>query len=156
MAESETYRERAKRIIESNNYMVLSTCDKKGSPWACTVLFVHDDDYNFYFQSAVDSRHALNLSENPRIAFVIFDSTQDIGSTDSIQAEGKVALVGEKEIKGVISIYTKKVFKGNNLYAERQYVPGNYLGAAEFRFFKIKVERLFTNTGPGRRSEVDL
>ncbi len=162
-----SYESRAKSMIDGNNYMVTATSDGKNDVWAATVSYVCDKEYNFYFLSAIDSRHAENISKNPNIAFQIFDSTQGIGSSDGIQAEGEAELVEEAELPGVIELYVGKFFPESRMPPTQRYPPENYGGASEFRFFKVTVSALYI-TGGGisdqraiapnneRRVEIDL
>ncbi len=161
-----SFEEKAGSIIKGNNYLVTATSDKKGSVWAATVSYVTDSDYNFYFLSAVDSRHAENISVNPKVAFEVFDSRQQIGSSDGVQAEGTAELVGDKDLPKVIGLYSNKFFPGSKVTPLERYPPENYSGASEFRFFKITISVLYV-TGGGtaqgayepnneRRVEIDL
>ncbi len=146
----------AKGIIKNNNYVVLSTCSKGGMPWAAAVLFVNDKDYNLHFMSAVDSRHAKNIIENPNIAGVIFDSKQPVGSSQSVQFEGIAKIVDEKkEIVKTISLYSKKAFPGSKFSPDPEFDPENYSGASEFKFFKIEPKNIFI-TGVERTEKVNL
>ena len=105
-----TYSEKARHVIETNNYVTVATTDNEGNPWAAPVFFAYDKDYNLYFLSAVDSRHAENLAQNPNIAAVIFDSTSPVGQSDGVQLEGKVIPVERKAVAKVINIYCKRLF----------------------------------------------
>ncbi len=151
-----SYEQNAKDIIASNNYFVLSTCNKNNTPWAAAILFVNDKDHNFYFMSAVDSRHAKNIIENPNIAGVIFDSKQPVGSSLSVQFEGTAKIVDTKEeIVDTIKLYSKKAFPGSKFSPDPQFDPGNYSGAAEFKFFKIEPKKIYI-TVAGGVEEVNL
>jgi uncharacterized protein YhbP (UPF0306 family) len=152
----ESYRQEARRIMQSNNYMVIATVNNNGNPWAATVLYVYDKDYSFYFLSSVDSRHAKNITEDPNVSFVIFDSDQAVGESEGIQAEGLASLVGKKSLEKVIKLYSNKVFPNSKLSPEKRYDPTNYGEASEFRFFKIKVSSVFITGTVDRRTEVHL
>lgn len=150
------YRKEAKKIVDSNKYMVLATADTEGKPWSATVAFAYDKDYNFYFISAVDSRHAENISKNPRVSFVIFDSTQDIGDSEGIQAEGRASVVERGDVEKVIGIYVKRLFPKSDMAPSEMYRPEYYSGASEFRFFRIKATGVNITGTEDRRTEVDL
>ncbi|MEM3838959.1 MAG: pyridoxamine 5'-phosphate oxidase family protein [Candidatus Micrarchaeaceae archaeon] len=150
------YEEKAKKIIVNSTYMVVGTSTKDGIPWVAPVLFVHDKDYNIYFLSAVDARHSKNLAENPNVSISIFDSNQKIGSFDGIQAEGEASLVEKGEIKKAITLYCKKVFPNSDMEPTKRYVPEDYLGASEFRFFKIKLTEIYLAGSEDRRVKVEL
>ncbi len=149
------YEEKAKKIIDNCTYMVVGTSTKGGKPWVAPVLFVYDSDFNIYFLSAIDAVHSKNLLENADVSISIFDSRQKIGFPDGVQAEGKVSLVEKGDIKKAITLYCKKVFPDSDIEPMKRYVPENYLGAAEFRFFKIKLSAVYV-TGEERRVKVEL
>ncbi|MDE1823486.1 MAG: pyridoxamine 5'-phosphate oxidase family protein [Candidatus Micrarchaeota archaeon] len=149
------YKDKAKDIIGKNMYLVLATSGKDGKPWACPVFFAHDQDYNFYFMSATDSLHVKNINENDNVGIVIFDSNVPVGNSDEVQAAGHASVVEKDDIKRVIGIYSKKLYPKSPMPPTERYRPEDYTGASEFRFYKIKTEKVFT-AGPDRRVEVDL
>lgn len=150
-----TYAEKARYIIEHNNYMIVATSDKKGKPWAAPVFFAFDKNYAFYFLSAVDSKHAENIAENPNAAVVIFDSSVPVGQSDGVQMEVKISFVPKKDLTKVITLYCDRLFPDSNIQATERYDPNEYSEPAEFRFFKVEVIQAYT-TGIERRVDIDL
>ncbi|MDE1868707.1 MAG: pyridoxamine 5'-phosphate oxidase family protein [Candidatus Micrarchaeota archaeon] len=142
----------ARSLIEGNKYMVLSTCDSSAKPWAATVFYAHDRDYNFYFISAIDTLHAKNIIENPNVAFVIFDSHTPIGRYDAVQASGVVEQLNRQDVPAAIDTYCRKLFSGTENPGAR-YDPMNYTEPAEFRIFRIRLEHIYT-TSEERRTEI--
>lgn len=69
------------KYLEEQSLMSLATVDAEGHPWAASVYFVHDDDFNFYFMSSSDSLHCQNIRVNPNVSFTIADSHQPPGGT---------------------------------------------------------------------------
>ena len=149
------FEEKAKKILSKCIYMAVGTSTNDGKPWIAPVLYVYDEDYNFYFLSAVDSLHSENILKNPNVAITIFDSHQRIGVSDGIQIEGRAELVEKGEIKKAITLYCKKVFPDSDMPATERYRSEDYLGAAEFRFFKIKPVNAYI-TGENRRIRIQL
>ena len=133
------YNKAIKHIIEKNNYISLATCGEDGAPWVNAVLYVYDSKYNFYFLSSIDSRHGGNILSNGKAAFMIFDSTQPIGSEEEIHGEGTALVIEGKELENAIKLYSKKVFKDQG--REAKSIMADYEEPAEFRFFKITVEK---------------
>ena len=150
-----SYSDKARHIIERNNYIALATADRRGNPWVAAVFFVYDDDYNFYFLSSVDSRHGKNIASNDSIAGVIFDSTSPLGSSDSVQVCGRASLVEKKDIKHVIETYVKRLFPTSKISSIKMYRPEDYLEPAEFRFFKVTPKDVYT-AGENGKVEVNL
>lgn len=149
------YDDKARQIIKDNNYLVLATSDLHSQPWASPVFYTYDDHYNFYFLSAVDSKHAENIIANKRISFAIFDSSQKVGTADGVQADAEAKLVGKSEVQKVIELYSDRLFPIPNIPPTERYDPDSYTEPSEFRFFKIVPTTLYV-TGIDRRVEVDL
>lgn len=150
-----TYEEKARAIISGNRYMVLATCNKHAKPWATPVFYTYDRRYNFYFLSAIDSRHAGNILENSDVAIAIFDSAQDIGGSDGVQLEAAAHAVEKEDLKKVIELYCKRLFPDSEIPATERYNPDEYKEPSEFRFFKAAVTKAYI-TGVDRRVEIEL
>jgi uncharacterized protein YhbP (UPF0306 family) len=146
---------KAKSIIERNKYMTVATSSKDAKPWAAAVFYVYDDEFNFYFVSAVDSLHAMNIKENPKICLEIYDSRQPIGSADQVQIIGTVEMLQKEQANKAIEIYHQRLFRISGIPAAKDYNAGDYDEPAEFRIFKVTVNKAYT-TGPDRRVEVNL
>ena len=152
----QSYNDAAKKIIEENKYMALSTCDLDKNPWGSTVFYAYDKSFDFYFMSAIDSRHAENININPKVAFVIFDSSQPMGRAESIQAEGKAVLVSAAaELKEVIRIYGARQFPRAKIDPLRRYPPEEFSEAAELRFYRIRLANVYISGTLNRRTEID-
>lgn len=154
-AKTTEYNAKAKEIIQHNKYMILATCDKAANPWASPVFYAYDKEYNFYFLSAIDSRHGENIEDNPKIGVSIFNSNQRVGLSDGIQMEGAVEILDGKEVESAVEIYSKRLFPESTMKGAERYNPRDYSGAAEFRFFKIIPSKIYI-TGVDRRDEVSL
>ncbi|HEV8555737.1 MAG TPA: pyridoxamine 5'-phosphate oxidase family protein [Actinophytocola sp.] len=61
-------------IIDANVFMTLSTADATGHPWVSPVYFATEDYVDFYWISAPDAAHSVNLAERPQLSIVIFNS----------------------------------------------------------------------------------
>jgi nitroimidazol reductase NimA-like FMN-containing flavoprotein (pyridoxamine 5'-phosphate oxidase superfamily) len=149
------YEEDAKRILAECTYMVIGTSTKEGEPWIAPVLYVYDKEYNIYFLSAVDAVHSENILKNPKVSISIFDSHQKIGISEGVQIEGRAELVEKAEIKKAITLYCEKVFPDSEVPPTTRYNPEEYLGASEFRFFKVKPANTYI-TGEDRRVKIQL
>ncbi len=149
------YLEKAESIFSDNKYMCIGTSTKKGRPWVTPVLYVYDEEYRVYFLSAIDSLHAENIKENSEVSIAIFNSEQKIGSSDGVQARGECSMVEEEEIEKAITLYCEKVFPGSDIKPTERYEKSEYLGASEFRFFRIDLSEIYV-TGEDRRVRVDL
>jgi len=89
------YKQILNEVLAENKYFCLATSDANGTPWSSPLLYIKDEDYNFYFLSHSGSRHCQNIKENNQVAFSIFDSKQNPGIAFGIQAYGKANIVEE-------------------------------------------------------------
>jgi len=108
----------AKTIIDTNQYMTIASVDEHNNPWASTVAYVYDGNYNFYWVSVPESLHQKNIAHNPKIVFSIFDSHQKWGEGVGVQIEAIVTKVDLRELP-----------KATECYFSRDYPYGNVLGA---------------------------
>ncbi len=155
MSEKNAHAQEAKDIIDNNSYMVICTATADGKPWGVPVFFAFSPNYkSFYFISAIDSRHAENMDANPMVSMVIFDSSSPIGSSEGVEIEGSVYVVGSAGIKDAINIYSERLSRISKSDSVK-YDPDQYLSPAEFRFFEVKVQKIYVS-GEERRVEVDL
>ena len=58
----------ARKILKENKFLSLATTDKNGDVWATPLSYALDEEYNFYFTTAVDSTHVEHIKKNPYIA----------------------------------------------------------------------------------------
>ncbi|HET8821197.1 MAG TPA: pyridoxamine 5'-phosphate oxidase family protein [Thermoleophilaceae bacterium] len=99
---------RARRIIDSNQYLTLATADADGRPWASPVWFAHQDHKRFIWVSKPDARHSRNLAERPEIALVVFDSTLAIGTGDALYAEAAAEQLDGPDVAGAIEVFSRR------------------------------------------------
>jgi hypothetical protein len=81
-------------LIAGNRYMVVSTADRSGHPWASPVWFAPDGEDGFLWISRPDARHSLNIADRPQIAIVIFDSSVPPTERQALYVEAVAEEVG--------------------------------------------------------------
>ena len=91
-------------LIAENRYMVLSTADPLGRPWASPVWFAPDGEDGFLWISRPDTRHSLNIAERPEIAIVIFDSSKPPAERQALYVEAVAEEVGPDP--GLVAAYS--------------------------------------------------
>lgn len=65
----------AQALLDANSYLTLATADPEGRPWTSPVYFAASGRWEFYWVSAADAQHSLNLTGRPQVSLVVFDST---------------------------------------------------------------------------------
>jgi hypothetical protein len=81
-------------LLAGSRYMVMSTADASGRPWASPVWFAPDGEAAFLWISRPDARHSLNIADRPEIAIVIFDSSTPPAERQALYVD---AVAGEAE-----------------------------------------------------------
>ncbi len=142
------------RYLRSHNVATLAT-GSGTDIWASAVFYVNDG-YTLYFLSSPESRHCLNLAQNPLVALTIQEDYADWTDIKGIQMEGTVSeLSGDEEEKA------------RRLYGEKFPVVGMLAQApaaivkalAKVRWYRIAPRRLYfidNSVGLGHRDEIDL
>ena len=83
----------AARILAEQRYANLSVALPDGRPWGAPVFAVVDRQLNFYWASAVESRHSQYIAANPRIAISCYDSTAPWGKGAGVYFEALAEVV---------------------------------------------------------------
>jgi nitroimidazol reductase NimA-like FMN-containing flavoprotein (pyridoxamine 5'-phosphate oxidase superfamily) len=75
-----TPEDHARRVIDTTRYLSLGTVDPDGRARVSPVYYAPDGYDTFYWMSAPQAHHSLNIGRQPNVSMVIFDSTQPVGS----------------------------------------------------------------------------
>jgi len=105
-------------------------------PWAASVYYLVDDNFNFYFVSDPATKHCQNIAKNSKVSITVADSSQKSTDTKVGFAARGIAkkLTNVAEVKGVIEAWNKRGF-----------VPITYklmMKAWKSRFYKIKLTHI--------------
>lgn len=154
--------EMAKEIIANNKFLSLATVDNEGKVWSTPLSYYCDKDYNFYFTSELDSKHIINIMDNPEVSFTIFDSTRRVSDIDGLQIRGIVGQVDNDVLETVVKNYYLSVFK-DPLEREEWEAPYTYFLENEkpiYRFFQIMPTEIYKrdteNLDADRRIKLDI
>lgn len=142
------------RYLRNHNVATLATGSGKDI-WASAVFYVNDG-YTLYFLSSPESRHCLNLAQNPYVALTIQEDYSDWTDIKGVQMEGTVSEISGKEEE-----------KARKLYGEKFPVVGMLSRApaaivkalAKVRWYRINPRHLYfidNSVGLGHRDEIDL
>lgn len=120
--------EKAKKIISENIYATIASSDKENKPWISPVFFAFDDQYNLYWVSNKEARHSKNISVNPTVAVVIFDSQAREGDGDGVYFECEATeIVDENELANAIEIYNQRATQDDFRVKDINSVSGDNL-----------------------------
>lgn len=125
--------ELAKKYLSENKHMQLATMHD-GSPWICTVYFVHDENYNLYWMSARERQHSVDITNNSNTAITI---VRDIERKQALQIVGAAHEVGDAELERVDTLYQNKF--GSKDYDLNEIMKHNSTGRAYWVFKPITI-----------------
>lgn len=108
------YTQLAKDIIGKNQYMTIGSTNPDGSAWVSPVVYVVDQNYNFYWISLPNSNHSQNIGKNKKITLAIFDSHQNFGEGVGLQIE---AVAIKLSFKDSLSLQSGCILKENGRMA---------------------------------------
>jgi uncharacterized protein YhbP (UPF0306 family) len=144
--------ELARGIIDANLYMTLATADQDGRPWASPVYYAVDTYREFLWVSDPGTKHSRNLVVRPRIAIVIFDSTQPINTGRGVYMPAHAEPVPDPEIDRALEIFSaRSVEHGGEVWTRARLEPHDV-----FRLYRATASD-YSVIGPGMpRAPVSL
>ena len=124
----------AKGILTYNLTMVLATTDGD-SPWAATVVYIMDDQFNLYFMSGMDSDHVRHIMNNPNVAVVVQDQRFGENSGSGVQLRGLAGLLEESRYPEITRVFFRAKYPGNA--AMPDYLQPKHILQSNRRLFKV-------------------
>lgn len=100
-------RELVRAILEESKTMVLSTCHNN-IPWASTLFFVSDNNFNIYFISRTTRRHSYEIEHNPNVAVAMAPPHKDFGLARGLQIEGRAKILELSQADISYRLFQKK------------------------------------------------
>lgn len=128
----------AQTIIDTNRYLTLGTVDADGQPWTSPVYFAPGGDREFYWLSATDAQHSLNLAERPRVSLVVFDSTVPPYHGRAVYGVGPAGELSGTDLDRALEFYPGSPSRGGS-QVEREDVTG----AAPYRIYRATASELW-------------
>jgi Pyridoxamine 5'-phosphate oxidase len=142
----------AREIIDKSLYMVVSTADSSGQPWASPVYFAHRDFRDFFWISQPDATHSENLRERREVGIAIFDSSQPVDTGEGAYVLGVARELPAHETAEGIEIFSKRSVShgGREISAEDVSPP------ARHRLYQATAEAIYVLDDHDHRIEVNL
>jgi nitroimidazol reductase NimA-like FMN-containing flavoprotein (pyridoxamine 5'-phosphate oxidase superfamily) len=131
-ADMESLSEQARRIVDANKYLTLSTADTDGLPWVTPVYFTPDGD-RYLWLSSPAARHSRNIAERPEVAFTIFDSTVPFGGAEAVYCAARAGLVPDEELEQAAAVFAARFDELADYTADEMREP------AELRLYQAVV-----------------
>ena len=137
--------------LAGHQVMTLATIGDSG-PWAAAVFYANQE-FELYFLSADQTRHAQDLSIYPRAAATIQEDYEDWPAIKGIQMEGAVSKLSGIARRGAIDLYQSKfpfiISAGAQIQTALKRVSW-------FRFVPKKLYFIDNSRGLGHRDLIDL
>lgn len=115
-------------FLKEKFVMELATCID-GKPAVAPMIYVTDENLNFYFVTFKDTLKAKNLIANPQCSFVVWEFLKM-----SVQASGVASVIEDETIKAwVIEAFADAATKDPNFWA-----PIFRIKRGDYILFKIK------------------
>jgi hypothetical protein len=125
----------AAAILAGNRYLVLSTSDREGRPWASPVWFVAEGTDRFLWVSRPGSEHSRNIAARPEVAIIVFDSSVPPGQTSGFYASGLAEEVPPDAVQGAVAAFSEgSVADGLEPWTVEMVSP-----PSDFRLFQLRV-----------------
>jgi uncharacterized protein len=144
-------RQHALNYLTGHQVMTLATHGPQGL-WAAAVFYA-SLNFDLYFLSAGHTRHAQNLTAEPRAAVTIQEDYKDWPAIQGIQLEGEVRVLDGQERESAVAYYTVKY----PFIAQAE--PQIQRALSRVNWYCLRPDKLYfiDNTrGLGHRDEIEL
>lgn len=151
----------ARDYVDRVSTLTLATSAADGAPWAATVFFAADDDFNLYFVSDHRTRHGRDIDANARAAATVNPDCDNWHAVQGLQVEGAVAVVTGMARARALALYLRKFPQIDALFAapqgEHEETIAARLKAANFyRLTPARIRVIDNSRGFGWRVELEL
>jgi nitroimidazol reductase NimA-like FMN-containing flavoprotein (pyridoxamine 5'-phosphate oxidase superfamily) len=125
----------ARRILDTNRYMVLATAGGEGRPWASPVYYAPEGYGELFWVSRPGATHSRNIAERPSIAIVVFDSQAAIGTGQGVYMSATAEQVTGEELERGIEVFSRV----SQRHGARPWTTEDVTPPAELRLYRASV-----------------
>lgn len=148
----------ASAFLKEIGTLTLATASAEAEPWAATVFFAADKNFNVYFVSDHRTQHGRDMDGNPRIAATVNPDCDNWHEVRGLQLSGRVEVVEGAERAKALLLYFKKFPQIDSLFqspqGEHEETIASRLKAANFYCIRPEKIRVIDNAkGFGYRVE---
>jgi uncharacterized protein YhbP (UPF0306 family) len=131
-------------ILFENKFMSLATADASGVPWISPLVYACDEKLRFYWVSAHEARHSVNVGSNARAALAIYDSRQKPNiKIQGFYAEGSVETLYEQELEQATRVFYGWRYPTAHLLAEKLRGPKHFIGDSARRMYRLTPAQIY-------------
>lgn len=128
----------ARTILDTIAFLVLSTVDADGRPWTSPVYFAAGGLREFYWLSATDSQHSINVAARPQVSLIVFDSTVRPYHGNAVYAAGEARELSGADLDRALQIYPGPAARGGS-----QMTLDDVSGSSPYRFYQATATDLW-------------
>jgi nitroimidazol reductase NimA-like FMN-containing flavoprotein (pyridoxamine 5'-phosphate oxidase superfamily)/uncharacterized glyoxalase superfamily protein PhnB len=118
-------------VVDGNRYMTLGTVGPDGGPRVTPVYYTHDEYRTYYWVSSPQARHSGNLTGQPFVSIVIYDSSVEPAQTRAVYVDATAARVPDDELAAACAVAFRSVGEG-----ARAFTPKELSGSAQLRLYR--------------------
>lgn len=131
-------RAHAQALLDDIAFMTLGTVDADGRPWTTPVYFAASGLRELYWVSSPDSLHSRNLSTQPEVSLVVFDSTVAPYHGEACYARASARELSDDEIEPALEVYPGPTERGATAISK-----SDVTGASAWRLYRAEVSELW-------------
>ena len=140
--------EEISKIMEQNQYGVLSTIGKDGMPYGVPLTYIYDGTH-IYFHSAVEGHKLENIMFSQKVSFCVVGSTEILPEQFSTRYESVIAFGEVKELldeeKEAVLIKVVERYSANFREKGLKYIQA---AKSRARVFSLQIDKI---TGKKRK-----
>ena len=112
-------------VVDGNRYLALGTVEPDGRPRVTPVYYNHDEYRTYYWVSSPQARHSANLTRQPAVSIVVFDSSVEPAQTRAVYVDATAAQVPDDELAAACAVAFRSVGRGReSVHARRAFRVG--------------------------------
>ncbi|MFA6407342.1 MAG: pyridoxamine 5'-phosphate oxidase family protein [Candidatus Paceibacterota bacterium] len=127
---TEKIKKEAKEYLQSEKLAVVSTVSSEGKPQSATVLYLLDDEFNFFFVTRSDTKKVENLLTNNDVSIVVGAQMGPV----TMQMSGVATLLSSTEQKEFVYKLSK-----NTELKQLYYGPFLNLEGINFSLYRVAI-----------------
>ncbi|MBL7253820.1 pyridoxamine 5'-phosphate oxidase family protein [Paractinoplanes lichenicola] len=133
--------EHAREVLGINRFLTLGTVSAAGQPWTSPVYFSWvsvAESWEFFWVSAADAQHSLNLLDRPAVALTVFDSSVPPYHGRAVYAVGEAREVPLEDLDETLQHYPGPESRGGRVLTR-----SDVTGDQPWRFYQAGASELW-------------
>jgi len=143
---------RGREIIDRSLYMVIATADPSGQPWASPVYFAQSGYRQFFWISAPEAAHSVNLRDRREVGIVLFDSSVPINTGQGVYISGVAQELPAHETAEGIAVFSERSVS----HGGEELTVADVREPARHRLYRATAEAVYVLDEHDERVEVSL